>query len=153
MTSTFSTVINFGMLGLLRRLHRLQIQANLQAESNETGIIFPQPNKHCCKGGQGSYQRYCLETITNECISEAVKKAQISAKEFIESLGMLILLQKKKIFDDISFPREGDMFHECDDEEEDEEEDEQENESEKNAVIESQIQEVCVEYPGEKLEH
>ena len=41
MTSTFSTVINFGMLGLLRRLHRLQIQANLQAESIETGIIFP----------------------------------------------------------------------------------------------------------------
>ena len=41
MTSIFSTVINFGMLGLLRRLHHLQIQANLQAESIETGIIFP----------------------------------------------------------------------------------------------------------------
>ena len=49
MTSTFSTVINFGMLGLLRCLHRLQIQANLQAESIETDIIFPQARRHLSK--------------------------------------------------------------------------------------------------------
>ena len=41
MTNMFSTIINFGMLGLLRRLHRLQIQAKLQAESNATGIVYP----------------------------------------------------------------------------------------------------------------
>ena len=35
MTGTFSTVINFSMLGLLRRLHRLQIQSNLQAPSHK----------------------------------------------------------------------------------------------------------------------
>ncbi len=28
MTSIFSTVINFGMLGLVRRVHRLQIQSH-----------------------------------------------------------------------------------------------------------------------------
>ena len=39
MTSTFSTIINFGMLGLLRRLHRLQIQANLQAESYKLNLL------------------------------------------------------------------------------------------------------------------
>ena len=33
MTSTFSTMINFSMLGLMRRLHRLQLQSQLQAES------------------------------------------------------------------------------------------------------------------------
>ena len=41
MTGVFSTVINFGMLGLLRRLHRLDIQSRLQAEFEGTGIIFP----------------------------------------------------------------------------------------------------------------
>ena len=45
MSSTFSTVINFGMLGLLRRLHRLHIQLTLQAECSED-IIFPRVIKH-----------------------------------------------------------------------------------------------------------
>ena len=31
MSSTFSTMINFGMLGFLRRLHRMQIQIGLEA--------------------------------------------------------------------------------------------------------------------------
>ena len=30
MSSTFTSIINFGVLGLLHRLHRLQIQAELQ---------------------------------------------------------------------------------------------------------------------------
>ena len=42
MTSTFSTVINVGMLGLL---HRLQIQFRLEAESAQNGIRYP----HCEK--------------------------------------------------------------------------------------------------------
>ena len=55
MTSTFSTIINFGMLGLLRRLHRLQIQANLQAEATQTGVVFPRADKHRSKDGQKTY--------------------------------------------------------------------------------------------------
>ena len=39
MISTFSTIINFGILGLLRRL---QIQFYLETVSSETGIIYPQ---------------------------------------------------------------------------------------------------------------
>ena len=41
MSGIFSTVINFGMLGLLRRLHRLNLLSRLEAESKETGIIYP----------------------------------------------------------------------------------------------------------------
>ena len=33
--STFSTILNFGMLGLLRQLHCMQIQIALEAEDNE----------------------------------------------------------------------------------------------------------------------
>ena len=42
MSSTFSTVVDFGMLGLLRRLHRLQIQFYLETSSHDTGIVYPQ---------------------------------------------------------------------------------------------------------------
>ena len=44
MSSTFSTVVNFGMLGVngvLRRLHRLQIQFHLETSSHDTGIVYP----------------------------------------------------------------------------------------------------------------
>ena len=140
MTITFSTVINFGMLGLLRRLHRLQIQANLQAESIETGIVFPRARRHLSKDdGQSSYQKHSLEKITDESIYEAVKRAQISAMASIEKLGMLKLLQKNKIFDSISIPNEGDILEDLKEEEE-----EEVDESERDAKIESQIQEVCV---------
>ena len=51
MCSTFSTVVNFGMLGLLRRLHRLQIQFHLETTSHATGIVHPQikTTKHNAK--------------------------------------------------------------------------------------------------------
>jgi hypothetical protein len=43
MTGTFSTMINFNMLGLLRRLHKLYIQEELQSQTakSEHGITFP----------------------------------------------------------------------------------------------------------------
>jgi hypothetical protein len=55
MTGTFSTIINFGMLGLLRRLHRLRILTTLQAELNKTGIVFPQLEKHKAKERKNVY--------------------------------------------------------------------------------------------------
>ncbi len=54
MLSVFSTFINFGMLGLLRRIHRLQVQAIIQAESSTTDIVFPQLKKHNAKDGDTS---------------------------------------------------------------------------------------------------
>ena len=53
-TSVFSTVFNFGMLGLLRRIHRLQIQSRIQAESEAVQIIFLQVLKHKAKEGNNS---------------------------------------------------------------------------------------------------
>ena len=51
MSNVFSTVINFGMLGLLRRLHRLHIQLAIQAETKQE-IVFFQSLKTCTKNGQ-----------------------------------------------------------------------------------------------------
>ena len=49
--NTFSAMINFSMFGLLQSLHRLQIQSNLQAPSQSTGVVYPQINKHSCEDG------------------------------------------------------------------------------------------------------
>ena len=51
MSSTFSTVLNFSILGLLCHLHRLQIQSVLQAQSEESKIKFPRIDRHLAKEG------------------------------------------------------------------------------------------------------
>ena len=87
-TSTFSTIINFSMLGLMRRLHRLQIQSQLQAESHASEVIYPQVKKHKKKDGRRGFVIHSLKDITNDKICQAVTIANIKAKEAIEKLGM-----------------------------------------------------------------
>ena len=65
MSNIFSTVINFSFLGLLRRLHRLQIQSNLQAQSEVNGIAYPQVHKHESKDGTNSFISYSIDSISN----------------------------------------------------------------------------------------
>ena len=57
MSSIFSTMMNFGMFGLLHRLHRLYIQLALQANSDEE-IIFPRVIKHQHKAQKLSHNLY-----------------------------------------------------------------------------------------------
>ena len=65
MSGTFSTMINFGMLGLLRHLHQLDIQCNLQAQTQETGIKYPVGQKHC---SDHSRRDRLILPIINFCI-------------------------------------------------------------------------------------
>jgi len=51
MSSTFSTVINFGVLGFLQRLNRLQIQIKLESECDQTKIRYPRVEAHRKKDG------------------------------------------------------------------------------------------------------
>ena len=94
MNSTFSTTINFGILGLLRRLHRLHIQLTLQAEAGED-IVFPRVTKHQRKC---VYKPFSLSEISNDKILETVQKAQDSAKFMVEELGMDILFKKHSMW-------------------------------------------------------
>ena len=41
MSSTFLTIINFRILGLLRRLHQLHVKVCQEAECNQTDIRYP----------------------------------------------------------------------------------------------------------------
>ena len=94
MSSVFSTFINFGMLGLLRHIHRLQFQSILQAESSSNDIVFPQLKKHKNKEGNSSMncptpsQSVC--ELSDSDIADAVQRAKVKARERIEELGMVL---------------------------------------------------------------
>ena len=97
MTSTFSTVINFSILGLLRRLHRMEIQLKLESE-DKNGIIYPRVEEHRKKDGHSKQWEYNLTQITDKQINEAVEKGKTKAKTAIEELGMSDVLIKADCF-------------------------------------------------------
>ena len=137
MTNTFSTIINFSLLGLMRRLHRLQVQSNLQAQSDLSGIAYPQVNKHRLKDGTNSNIGYPIDGISNKDISEAILQANLAAKTTIESLGMDELLKEHKLFCDLPVPGTDlgtDILSDCD--------------SDADSDLESNVE---VENPGEAL--
>ena len=98
MSSVFSTVINFGMLGLLRRLHRLHIQLTIQAETKEE-IVFPRVLKHAQKMGKNKCNKYRLTDATDDNIYKAIKSAQGRAKATVEDLGMADLFVRHLLWD------------------------------------------------------
>jgi len=124
LSSTFSTVINFALLGLLQRLHRLHIQFCLQAERGNTGIKYPQVDSHKNKEGHSKQDSITmLSSLTNNKIAEAVETAKKKAQEVIQSLGMAEELEKSKCWDDPPIPNLKGMNIKEEDEEEDENDD------------------------------
>ena len=90
MSSTFSTVIHFGMLGLLRRLHRIDIQLRLQAESAQNDIKYTQSKEH--KSREKHLFSYSLDSKSDEYIGDAVDRGKQNAVKDIEILGMADVL-------------------------------------------------------------
>ena len=103
MTSIFSTVLNFSMLGLLRRLHRLHAQSCLESESAETGIKYPRAEAHKLKDGHKK-QEHRFELPSNEDIAKTVEKARKEAQKIVETLGMEKLIQEKKCWENPPIP-------------------------------------------------
>ena len=97
-------IINFSMLGLLRCLHRSQIQLNLQAQSEMTGIKYPQVCNHKSKDGKNSCADYSLNDVSDKKIGETVVGANLAAKTSVESLGIADLLQEHKLWNTIPIP-------------------------------------------------
>lgn len=105
MTSTFSTIINFSMLGFLRRLHRLQIQMMLESEIQETGIKYPRVIAHEKKVGYEKMKEISdLKCITDEDIITTINEANKEAINAITELGMVF--SEKELKDMISRPLE-----------------------------------------------
>ena len=152
-------MLNFSILGLLQRLHRLNIQAVLQADAEESGIKFPCAEKHLEKSGTKSYATPTVTDISNQLIQKSVKNALSRAKETLASLEMDKLLKIHSKWDDVKWSKLDDCdvqpnLGNDDDEEDDDEED---NDQEKNTesatkekeVVSAIIQEVCKEDPVE----
>ena len=98
MSSTFSTVLNFSVLGLLRRLHRLNIQFTLQTNSQDV-IRFPSVEKHRSNERKTKLSKSSLIEIKDEDIAEAVQRAKNKARSTLEMLGMDKLLQIHSVWD------------------------------------------------------
>ena len=97
MTSTFSTVINFSMMGILQRLNKLYIQEELHSHvaKEEHGIRFPRQEVFGRKkDGSRQYTNTPISEITEESLVAALKRAEIKAQESMELLGMACDLQK-----------------------------------------------------------
>lgn len=115
-TSTFSTVINFSMLGLLRRLYRLHIQMVLESESKDTGIIYPRTQSHRVKDGKSHLTSSCfVHSVSVNDITDTVNRGKIEAQKWIKSLHMDELLKKDGAWDNPPVP----VFVEKKDDEED----------------------------------
>lgn len=145
MSSVFSTVINFSMLSLVRRLHRLQIQCTLQANSEETSsIVFPRVQ---FKQGKNIPVSYPLNEYSNECILETAQKAYEDAKAAMEKLGMVAALKKHHMWKLKFQPTLDDADEkacsedECDDNNEYESDDDDDEKEEKKAGNDFSIKE------------
>ena len=97
MSSTFSTVINFGLLGLLRRLHRLKIQFSLETQSEDTGICYPnvQARKAKAKQHDKISKPNVLNDICDNDIVMEVLQAKKDALDSLKDLGMTLKLDVK----------------------------------------------------------
>ena len=86
MTSTFSTVVNFSLLGLLHRMHKLHIQEECTGDARD--IRFPRQER--CgnkKDGENKYVTHSLE-YTNQELHNTLKRAERRAQENVKILGM-----------------------------------------------------------------
>ena len=100
MTGTFSTIVNFSFLGMLQRLHKLNIQEECQSKAGKaSGICFPRQEKYGHKkDGSKKNEKFSINVLNKE-IYEAMKEAEIRAKKSIETLCMAEDLKKKKLWD------------------------------------------------------
>ena len=115
MTPTFSTMLNFGMLSLLQRLHRIHVQYCLENDSETSEIKYPRKEIHKDKDGHDTANLCDLSTITNSKIIEAIIKAKEEAQRTIETVGMYDLL-KRNNFEEPLIPY---LEKNCNDDDED----------------------------------
>ena len=115
MTPTFSTMLNFRMLSLLQRLHRIHVQYCLENDSETSEMKYPRKEIHKDKDGHDTANLFDLSTITNSKIIEAIFKAKEEAQRTIETVGMYDLL-KRNNFEEPLIPY---LEKNCNDDDED----------------------------------
>uniref|UniRef100_A0A1X7TPL7 Uncharacterized protein n=1 Tax=Amphimedon queenslandica TaxID=400682 RepID=A0A1X7TPL7_AMPQE len=89
MQGTFPSIVNFTMLGMLQRLHKLAIKEDLESESEREshGIHLARLEGHKKKTGHGKVSPSDWN-LTDECIFVALKEAEERGKSAVSKLGM-----------------------------------------------------------------
>ena len=91
MTGTFSTIVNFSLLGFLQRLHRLQIQLQLETESFENGITYPRVEKYLVKiKHKEEKEKVSLSDVSDDDIVAIITEAKEEAVKAIKDLGTVV---------------------------------------------------------------
>ena len=90
MSSTFSTMVNFSLYGMLQRLHKLQIQEECHSKVGDAAPIrFPRQERYGRrKDGDDKYRTFSVSGITEDRLYEIMKKAETRAQERMVTLGM-----------------------------------------------------------------
>lgn len=146
MSSMFSTVINFGMLGLLRRLHRMHIQFCLESESQETEIKYPRTEAHKMKDGHGKAVFESVALITDKEIADVIEQSKEDAKGKIKDLGMFELLHSNNCWTNPPTP----LLEEADYDDADDEDDQDEAIGD-NSITTELLQEANSSQDGEAV--
>ena len=90
MTSTFSTIINVGMLGLLRRLDDCRFSLDLRQNQQRMALDI-----HTVKNiGSNRQVTFSLQGVTDADIEDAVECGRKLAMKGIEMLGMELSLER-----------------------------------------------------------
>ena len=132
MTSTFSTIINFGMLGLMRRLHCLHIQLCLEAEAEANHICYPRNKTHQAKDGQNRPSKLSsVSSVSDQEISDAVTRGKVKAQNLMKDLGMAELLIKGKCWKN---PPATGVKCEVEDDDDDDDYEDDDNEKEEDEI-------------------
>lgn len=89
MTSTYSTVVNFNVRDILRRLDRIKTVNNILNDLNNV-IIFPREQKRQEKMNVDTNSQVDLKQYTDSMIADAVERARFDALGHTRELGMSV---------------------------------------------------------------
>lgn len=101
MRGTISTMINFSLLSILQRLHKLSIKEDLQSQSEteQHKINFPRLEIHHKKVGHGKQEAQFFNQLTEKAIYAVLERAENQAKEAITILSMADEMKKQYVGD------------------------------------------------------
>ena len=143
--STFSTIVNFSLLAMLQRLHKIAIKEDLEslAEKESHEINCGRDKIHKRKSGHGTMEQFTLADLNDQKIHDILQGAQERAKIDVTTLGMADDLKQMNKFDTPPIPASLQCLVEEEDNDDNvDEEDEIFNELEKEIESNEQCQKI-----------
>ena len=84
-TSTFSTMINFSLKGIMEKIHKLQ---HISASESDDNIIFPRVKRRLLHLKEESNETFAVPNV--DLITDEISKAKVDATEVCKSCDMVL---------------------------------------------------------------